>query len=250
MKRCNVCDRPIAGPHSSGPEGLRCERCHLRNKADATLGDGDSANVYVGRVVEALAAALDAREHETGLHSQRVACHTMILARRVTQDPARLRQIYWGSLLHDIGKIAVPDSILLKKGPLGPAEWDVMRTHPDRGRTIVEGIPFMEEAADIVYAHEERFDGTGYPRGLRGSEIPAGARIFAVIDALDAMTSDRPYRHGLAFDLATKEIERTIGTQFDPWAVELFREEEEILREMVEMKCAASEVSRPNPRWH
>ncbi len=181
---------------------------------------------------------MDAREHETGLHSQRVACHTIVLAQLFTDDPSNLQQIYWGALLHDIGKIAVPDSILLKRGPLTETEWDVMRSHPQRGRAILESIPFVAGAVEIVFAHEERFDGTGYPRGLRGDEIPWGARLFAVIDTVDAMTSDRPYREGLTFDVARAEIERMSGAQFDPRAVEAFSTAESALRRMVEMKCA------------
>jgi len=162
---------------------------------------------------EALAEALDIREHETGMHSKRVACHTLVLARRFTADTDHLRQIYWGSLLHDIGKIGIPDAILLKQGALNEDEWLEMRTHPEKGHSIVAQIPGMEEAAEIVLSHEERFDGTGYPRGLRGQQIPLGARLFALIDAMDAMTSlrervaakcvqssDTPISHQVNFD--------------------------------------------------
>lgn len=193
--------------------------------------------------LEALAAALDAREHETGLHSWRVACHTQVLARRFISDPRRLEQIYWGSLLHDIGKIAVPDRVLLKETSLNAQEWAVMRTHVDKGYAIVAALPGMAEAADIVRCHEERFDGGGYPRGLAGEAIPLGARLFAVIDTLDAMTSDRPYRKGLSFDAAKAEIVRLAGSQFDPVAVDAFLAEEETLRQMVEAKCG------PEQRW-
>ncbi len=187
--------------------------------------------------VEALAEALDIREHETGDHSKRVACHTMVLARRFTVDTGRLRQIYWGSLLHDIGKIGIPDAILLKQGALDEDEWLEMRTHPEKGRRIVEQIPGMEEAAEIVLSHEERFDGAGYPRGLKGEQISLGARLFAVIDTLDAMTSDRSYRKALSFDQARTEIVKMSGTQFDPMAVQAFLAEETTLREMVAAKC-------------
>jgi HD-GYP domain-containing protein (c-di-GMP phosphodiesterase class II) len=186
---------------------------------------------------EALAEALDVREHETGLHSYRVACHTLILARRFIADPDQLRQIYWGSLLHDAGKIGVSDAILLKQGPLDEDEWREMRTHPEKGYRIVSKIPGMEEAAEIVLSHEERFDGSGYPRGLHGEQICLGARLFAVIDTLDAMTSDRPYRKALSFDQALAEIVNMSGTQFDPVAVRAFLAEERVLREMVASKC-------------
>ena len=186
---------------------------------------------------EALAEALDIREHETGDHSKRVACHTLVLARRFTADADQLRQIYWGALLHDIGKIGIPDAILLKPGALNEDEWLEMRTHPEKGHRIVAQIPGMGEAAEIVLSHEERFDGTGYPRGLRGQQIPLGACLFALIDTLDAMTSDRSYRKALSFDQARAEIVSMSGTQFDPVAVQAFLAEETTLREMVAAKC-------------
>jgi len=189
---------------------------------------------------EALAEALDIREHETGDHSKRVACHTLVLARRFTADADQLRQIYWGALLHDIGKIGIPDAILLKQGALNEDEWLVMRTHPEKGYRIVARIPGMREAAEIVFSHEERFDGSGYPRGFKGGQISLGARLFAVIDTLDAMTSDRSYRKALSFDQARAEIVSMSGTQFDPVAVQAFLDEETTLREMVAKKCMRS----------
>lgn len=192
-----------------------------------------SADVFA----ETLVAALDTREHETGEHSKRVACHTLVLARRFTADGEQLRQIYWGALLHDLGKIGIPDAVLLKPGPLAADERELMRAHPEKGYAILKNVPSMREAAEIVLAHEERFDGSGYPRGLAGAAIPLGARLFAVIDTLDAMTSDRPYRRGLPFEAAKAEIVRLAGTQFDPAAVEAFLAEEPVLREMVAAKC-------------
>lgn len=201
---------------------------------------------------EALAEALDIREHETGDHSKRVACHTLVLARHFTADPHRLRQIYWGSLLHDVGKIGVSDAVLLKQGELDEAEWQEMRTHPEKGYRIVSQIPGLEEAAEIVFSHEERFDGTGYPRGLVGGQICLGARLFALIDTLDAITSNRPYRVARSFEQARDEIARMSGTQFDPLAVQAFLAEEKTLREMVEAKCMQSHdpaiSSTPNER--
>lgn len=186
---------------------------------------------------EALVEALDIREHETGSHSKRVACHTLVLARRFTADFEQLRQIYWGALLHDLGKIGIPDAILLKQGELNKGEWLEMRTHPEKGHRIVAQIPGMEQAAEIVLSHEERFDGMGYPRGLKGEQISLGARLFALIDTLDAMTSDRSYRKALSFDQALAEIVKMSGTQFDPVAVQAFLAEQTILREMVAAKC-------------
>ncbi len=236
-KICLWCGKPITdGVHTTDDgNAFCCEGCYLGYMAHQSFQhERDEIQLSL---VEALAAALDAREHETGMHSQRVACHTQVLARQFTKDENTLQQIYWGSLLHDIGKIAIPDSILLKTDSLTEAEWIIMRSHPQRGHDIISNIPFMNEAADIVLSHEERFDGGGYPRRLKGELIPLGARLFAVIDTLDAITSDRPYRKAQSFDAAKKEIIKMSGNQFDPQAVKAFLDEEEVLREMVEVKC-------------
>jgi putative nucleotidyltransferase with HDIG domain len=164
----------------------------------------------------ALVAALDAREHETSDHSQRVVRYTVAIARVLGLGERELAEIGRGALLHDIGKIGVPDAILLKPGPLTPAEWFEMRKHPEMGFQMIRGIPFLDTPSQIVLSHQERFDGGGYPRGLRGEEIPIGARIFAVADTFDAITSDRPYRRGVGFSLAREEIARCAKTQFDP----------------------------------
>jgi len=214
-----------------------CEQCwlnRLRADCDPTYVD----DLY-SAFVEALSATLDLREFETGQHSKRVACHTQILAKRFTADLHELRQIYWGSLLHDIGKIGIPDAILLKQGSLDEDEWSVMKSHAAKGYELVSVIPGMAQAAELVWSHEERFDGGGYPRGLAGNDIPFGARLFAVIDTLDAMTSDRPYRKGLGFEAAKAEISRQAGTQFDPIAVGAFLAEQEVLQQMVALKCNA-----------
>lgn len=211
-----------------------CEHCLLECRKQL-MGMGEDLQELL---VETLAAALDLRERETGLHSKRVACHTLVLAKHCYSDSALLKQVYWGCLLHDVGKIGVPDAILLKTGHLTEAEWEVMRRHPGAGYDMLSQIPFFETAANIVLCHEERFDGSGYPRGLRGDAIPMPARLFAIIDTLDAMTSDRPYRQGLDFDSAKNEIVKMSGSQFDPVAVEIFVAEEERLREMVSLHCA------------
>lgn len=212
-----------------------CEGCLL----DRCIGQKptlDLAELYSG-FVEALVRALDLRELETGLHSRRSACHTLVLARRIITDAEQLRQIYWGALLHDIGKIGIPEHILLKTDSLTDDEWQTMRTHVELGSSIVSQLPGLGLATEVVRSHEERFDGTGYPRGLKGDDIPLGARLFAVIDTLDAITSDRSYRKGLSFDVAKDEILRMSGSQFDPVAVELFVAEEVALRKMVALKC-------------
>ena len=170
----------------------------------------------------ALVAALDAREHETSDHSQRVVRYTLAIADKMGVPPSQRPDIARGALLHDIGKIGVPDAILLKQGPLSPAEWDEMRRHPQIGWTILRSIAFLQVPAEIVLSHQERFDGSGYPRGLKAEAITLGARIFMVADTLDAMTTDRPYRKGCIFANAIAEIGRCAGTQFDPRVVEAF----------------------------
>jgi HD-GYP domain-containing protein (c-di-GMP phosphodiesterase class II) len=138
--------------------------------------------------------------------------------------PAMLRDLAHGVLLHDIGKIGIPDAILLKPGPLTPEEWAIMRTHPEIGKRLIERIPFLRGAVPIVYSHHEKWDGSGYPRALQGEEIPLGARIFAVVDAFDAMTFDRPYSKAVPFEAAKAEIRRCAGSHFDPAVVDAFLE--------------------------
>ena len=138
-----------------------------------------------------------------------------------------------GVLLHDIGKIGIPDAILLKHGPLTPEEWKVMRRHPEIGKALIERIPFLRGAVPIVWSHHEKWDGSGYPRRLKGEEIPLGARIFMVVDAFDAMTFDRPYSQAKPFDVAKAEIRRCGGSHFDPSVVEsFFRVPEALLEEI------------------
>ena len=172
--------------------------------------------------LEALGAALDLKDAETEGHSKRVTAFTIAIAKNMDVEPILLPQIARAAFLHDIGKMAIPDHILRKPGPLTPEERTVMRTHCDIGFNMVTRIPFLREAAEIVLSHQEHFDGTGYPRGLRGEQIPLGARIFAVADALDAMISDRPYRKALSVNYAQEEIQRCSGTQFDPVVVKVF----------------------------
>jgi cyclic di-GMP phosphodiesterase len=172
--------------------------------------------------LEALVAALDAREHETQAHSIRVSEYTLHLARVMGVDEALLADIGRGAMLHDIGKIGVSDNILLKPGKLTEDEWTEMRKHPQIGYWILDGIQGLEPASQIVLGHQEKFDGTGYPRTLKGEDIPLGARIFAVIDCFDAITSDRPYRTSSTYEAARAEIESCSGTQFDPLIAQYF----------------------------
>jgi putative nucleotidyltransferase with HDIG domain len=172
--------------------------------------------------LEALGDALDLKDSETEGHSKRVTAYTIALARAIGIGPAEIKVIARGAFLHDIGKMAIPDEILRKPGKLSDEEEDVMREHCTRGYHMLRKIPFLAGAAEIVFSHQEHFDGSGYPNRLSGGEIPIGARIFAVADTLDAITSDRPYRRGRSFDAAREEILRCSGTQFDPGVVEVF----------------------------
>lgn len=172
--------------------------------------------------LEALGGALDLKDAETEGHCKRVTTFTIAIAKAMKVPSATLPVIARAAFLHDIGKMAIPDSILRKPGPLNAGEKELMRTHCEIGYNMVTRIPFLREAAEIVLAHQEYFDGTGYPRNLKGEQIPLGARIFAVADALDAMISDRPYRKAHSITHAREEIERCSGTQFDPSVVEVF----------------------------
>ncbi len=189
-------------------EMLRQAMAELEHSYDVTL--------------EALGDALDLKDSETEGHSKRVTAYTIALARAMGIKPQEIKVIARGAFLHDIGKMAIPDQILRKPGPLTSEEQEIMREHCSRGYHILRKIPFLSDASEIVYSHQEHFDGTGYPNGLRGAEIPIGARIFAVADTLDAITSDRPYRKARSFDAARQEILRCSGTQFDPAVVEMF----------------------------
>jgi putative nucleotidyltransferase with HDIG domain len=172
--------------------------------------------------LEAMGDALDLRDAETEGHSKRVTAYAIALAREMGLNAEELKVIARGAFLHDIGKIATPDEVLLKPGKLDAREMAIMREHCERGYEMVRKIPFLQQASEIVYSHQESFDGSGYPRGLQGAQIPLGARIFAIADTLDAITSDRPYRRGRSFAEARDEIARCSGRQFDPVIVEVF----------------------------
>ena len=172
--------------------------------------------------LEALGDALDLKDAETEGHSKRVTAFTIALARGAGIPPHQIPVVARGAFLHDIGKMAIPDAILLKPSKLQVDEQKVMREHCARGYQMLRKIPFLQEAAEIVYSHQEHYDGSGYPRGLKGEEIPLGARIFAVADTLDAITSDRPYRKATSFAAARLEIKRCAGTQFDPKVVDVY----------------------------
>src|SRR5947208_3510257 len=174
--------------------------------------------------LEALGDALDLKDAETEGHSKRVTAFTIAVARAMGLTGERIRVIARGAFLHDIGKMAIPDAILRKPAALTPEESTKMREHCSWGYRMLAKIPFLRDAAEIVYSHHERYDGSGYPRGLKGKEIPLGARIFAVADTLEAVMSNRSYRPSrpLSLDSAREEIQRCSGTQFDPAVVKAF----------------------------
>jgi len=172
--------------------------------------------------LNALGGALDLRDNETAGHCHRVTRYSLKIAETMGCNAIDLRNIALGAFLHDFGKIGISDAVLRKPGKLTSEETKLMREHVRIGYEMVCGISFLSDAAQIVLAHHESFDGTGYPRGLAGDQIPLGARIFSLVDTLDAMTSDRPYRNALSFQAAREEIARCAGTQFDPSIVEVF----------------------------
>ncbi len=182
----------------------------------------DTAREMYVATMKSLAQVVEAKDPTTRGHLDRTAHYGLALARAVDPALAVRPEVTYGFFLHDIGKVGVPESILCKSGPLTELEWIVMRSHPNQGAKILEPIPFMGEAVEIVRSHHERWDGDGYPRGLRGQEIPLAARIFCLADSFDAMTSDRPYRSALSADEAVAEIRSGAGTQFDPGCVSAF----------------------------
>jgi response regulator RpfG family c-di-GMP phosphodiesterase len=190
--------------------------------------------------VTALASALDSKDTGTGEHSQRVHRYAAELARVVEPRLVDDESVTYGFVLHDIGKIGIPDGILQKPGPLSGPERRVMQTHTVLGELMLSGVTLLRGGGlDVVRSHHERWDGRGYPDGLAGEQIPMAARIFAVADALDAMTSDRPYRDALSWTAARREIVAQTSTQFDPDVVEGFMAREHVLREIREELAAA-----------
>ncbi|HEV7784281.1 MAG TPA: HD domain-containing phosphohydrolase [Thermoanaerobaculia bacterium] len=187
--------------------------------------------------VGAVVTAADARDHETTGHSFRVSLYAIALAKALGIRGEELKAIEWGSLLHDVGKMVVPDEILRKMGPLTDDEWHIMKQHPTWGFDMLAEVSFLQPAAlDIIYSHHERWDGKGYPRGIAGEEIPLAARIFAVVDTYDAITSDRPYRRARTYQVAVHELHRVAGQQLDPSIVDAFAELSEVeLRRLREL---------------
>lgn len=204
----------------------RFYQCHLEEMVAERSAELSRALEHVKQsyqaTLEVLAAMLDAREDNTSRHCRRLVPMAQILAREMLLSDEEVKVIGHGALLHDFGKISMPDSVLLKHGTLNDDEWRIMKTHPRVGYEIVSMCPSLESAAEIVYSHQEHFDGTGYPRGLRGTEICIGARIFTVVDAYDAIRSNRPYSPGRSAEVAVNEIVKGRGQQFDPKVVDAF----------------------------
>jgi len=197
----------------------------------------ESLNAELKAAIEATllgwSRALELRDRETQGHSERVVRLSLALGQRLGLQGQDLDDLRYGALLHDIGKIGIPDSILLKPGPLTAEEWAVMRQHPQVAYDLLKDIPFLQRAVEILYAHHERWNGSGYPRGLKGEEIPLGARIFAVVDVWDALTSERPYRPAWSPQQAQAYLQEQAGVLFDPQVVAAFLAmlEEEMLPE-------------------
>jgi len=209
----------------------------------------DSLEDAYRSTLRALTAALETRDSETHGHSERVVTYSLRLGREYGLDSSEMKALEFGSLLHDIGKIGVPDSILRKPAKLTDDEWVRMREHPMHGQQILRGIEFLEGAARVVSQHHEKWDGSGYPLGLTKTEIDVCARIFSVADAFDAMTSDRVYRLGKSYEAALQELDDWAGRQFDPKVVEAFRrvpkeDWEELHRQSLLPKDADFEVNR------
>ena len=195
-------------------EQLVLEKTKALNQALTSLEHVHSATL------DALSMALDFRDQSTSGHSRRVADLTAGVAGAIGIKDAALVQIEHGALLHDIGKLKIPDSILWKPARLNDEEWDIMRRHAEYGFEFLSNIGFLQGAAEIVYSHHEKYDGSGYPRGLQRENIPFGARVFAIVDTVDAMIYKRPYNVPVSFGVAAAEVRRCAGTQFDPGLVE------------------------------
>jgi HD-GYP domain-containing protein (c-di-GMP phosphodiesterase class II) len=202
-----------------GSNNIRRQQTEIEGRADELKDRYDS-------IVAVLCAALDLRDNVTQGHARRVSEIASVVAWQMGLRKEQLRQIEKAAILHDIGKIGVADAVLSKSGPLNESEWEEMRRHPELGRQVLNDIEFLRDAAEVVYAHHERWDGQGYPCGLKGEEIPLGARIFTIVDAYCAMTSHRPYRKVMPHRKALDEILRNAGSQFDPAVVRVFTEAE------------------------
>lgn len=222
IARSGRLEPPGEDPRSSREVALFQEAFHrMVNSIEESQKERERSYI---EAVEAVMAAIDHRDRESAGHSHRVGRYAVLLARHLGLSGDELKAVEWGALLHDVGKIAVPDAILRKEGPLNESEWRVMRRHPEWGHAILEDVRFLRPALDVVRHHHERWDGEGYPQGLSRDEIPLAARIFSVVDTYDAMTSNRYYREARTHKAALAELRRVAGTQLDPQIVAAFLE--------------------------
>jgi putative nucleotidyltransferase with HDIG domain len=224
---------------------------HLEELVDQRTAELDRAldsleNAYRS-TLRALTSALETRDAETHGHSERVVTFSLRLGREYGLTSAEMKALEFGSLLHDIGKIGVPDAILRKPAKLTDEEWVKMREHPTHGQQILRGIKFLEGAAKVVAQHHEKWDGSGYPLGLKTEEIDICARIFSVADAFDAITSDRVYRQGRPYEAAAEEMNEWSGRQFDPIVVEAFHRVPK--EDWDELRRRSLERKAPEPEW-
>lgn len=220
----------------------------LQNLVQLAQEKQNNGNNILG-TIHALAATVDAKDHYTYGHSEKVAKYATAIAQELGYSQDSLESVRVAALLHDIGKIGVPDHLLGKSRPLSPKEWEVMRSHPDLGVAILKHIDAIKDCLVAVLHHHERYDGSGYPAGLKGENIPLNARILAVADAYDAMTSERPYRQGkMTCEQALAELTRCAGKQFDPRVVEVLASlfEEPKLVEMRFERSPATAIDRSN----
>jgi len=221
----------------------------LKEKGEKLAETVDELSRTYRSTLGALAMALDARDAETRGHSERVVAYSLRLGVQLGLSREELVGLERGALMHDVGKIGVRDAILLKPASLTPDEWQEMRLHTEFGRAILEQVPFLANAIPVVAEHHERWDGAGYPRGLKGEEIDVKARVFAVADCIDAVTSDRPYRRASTFEVAGEELVQHTGTQFDPRIVEAYFAVP--IEEWRELRRRANELSilRGEDQW-
>lgn len=206
----------------------RLEQRALESETVSSIPDSSRSSRFdqesgeLENTLTVLGAALDLRDSEIAGHSKRVCMYALEIAQRLDCSEKELKVLRQGALLHDIGKIAIPDAILWKPGPLTDEEWSIMQSHVVTGYALVKDVPALRAAAELVLTHHERFDGSGYPNGLKGQQIPLCARIFAIADTFDAMTTPRPYQEAVPFAVAVNEIRRQSGRTFEPGIVNAF----------------------------
>ena len=222
-------------------------RQHLEEMVSARTVQLQDALLRIERgyadTLDALGAAIDLRDSQTAGHSRRVFLYSIEMLKALSGTPKQLKSLAMGAWLHDIGKLAIPDAILFKPGPLTAEERKIMQTHVQIGYDIVKRISFLADATEIILTHHERWNGSGYPQGLKGTKIPLGARIFAVADTVDAITSDRPYHSALPFQAARSEIERNAGILFDSQVADVFLGISNETWEAIRKPASAMEIS-------